>query len=117
MNEKIINVKNLCFYYSRSSYLLENINLELENGHIHGLLGKNGEGKSTLLKLTCGLLFPKKGDIKVLNFTPQKRQPLFLQSIYFLPEELPYLPLKIEEYEKPTLLFILNIAKVSLTII
>ena len=100
MNETIITAKNLNFGYSKSSNLLENINLELGNGHIHGLLGKNGEGKSTLLKLICGLLFPKNGDMNVLNFTPQKRQPAFLQEVYFLPEELPNFSLKIEEYEK-----------------
>lgn len=35
------------------------MDMELKNGHIYGLLGKNGEGKSTLLKNILGLVYPQ----------------------------------------------------------
>ncbi len=44
---------------------LNDLNFELESGHIIGLLGPNGSGKTTLIKLICGLLQPTSGNITV----------------------------------------------------
>lgn len=96
----MVNVQNVTFSYNRRTELLSNLSLKLEAGRIHGLLGKNGEGKSTLLKLISGLDFPKAGSIDTLGFNPIKRNPAMLQEIFFLPEELPQLSLSIENYEK-----------------
>ena len=96
----MIEIKDLEFSYSPKTKLLSDLNLKLEAGRIHGLLGKNGEGKSTLLKLISGLDFPKKGQITVMGFDPGKRYPQMLQEIFFLPEELPQANLSIENYEK-----------------
>lgn len=84
----MIAIQNLSFGYSRKKMLYENLNLNLESGSIYGLLGKNGAGKSTLLCNIMGLLFPTSGKIDVSNFNPQKRQPAFLQNVYFIPEEI-----------------------------
>ena len=100
MNKSMIQLQNLEFSYSKKASLLSNLTLQLEAGRIHGLLGKNGEGKSTLLKLISGLVFPTLGQIEVMGFEPQKRQPEMLQEIFFLPEELPQLTLSVENYEK-----------------
>jgi ABC-2 type transport system ATP-binding protein len=100
MNKNMIDIKNVDFSYSRNTKLLSNLSLQLETGRIHGLLGKNGEGKSTLLKLISGLVFPSLGEINVMGFEPGKRKPEMLQEIFFLPEELPQLNLSIENYEK-----------------
>jgi len=100
MNNIMIDIKNVDFSYSRNTKLLLDLSLKLETGRIHGLLGKNGEGKSTLLKLISGLVFPIHGDIAVMGFNPQKRIPEMLQDIFFLPEELPQLPLSIKNYEE-----------------
>jgi len=56
-------VKNLTFWYSSQNRIFEKLNLELDAGHIYGLLEKNGAGKTTLLKLICGLSFPKSGTV------------------------------------------------------
>jgi ABC-2 type transport system ATP-binding protein len=100
MNKIMIDINNVDFSYSRHTKLLSGLNLQLEAGRIHGLLGKNGEGKSTLLKLISGLDFPSKGKIEVMGLNPLKRQPELLEEIFFLPEELPQLTLSIENYEK-----------------
>ena len=99
MNKTMIDIKDVDFSYSKNTKLLSGLSLKLESGRIHGLLGKNGEGKSTLLKLISGLVFPQKGEIEVMGFEPQKRQPEMLQDIFFLPEELPQLNLSIQNYE------------------
>ena len=56
----MINISNLHFSYRRKK-VFNGLNLELKSGHIYGLLGKNGTGKSTLLRNIAGLLFLKKG--------------------------------------------------------
>jgi ABC-2 type transport system ATP-binding protein len=96
----MIKFKNVDFRYVKKAPLLTNLDLQVNPGHIYGLLGKNGEGKSTLLKLISGLIFPKKGEIEVMGFTPQKRKPEMLCEIFFLPEELPVFSLKITDFQK-----------------
>ena len=96
----MIHFEKVDFSYSSRVKLLSDVNLQLEPGHIHGLLGKNGEGKSTMLKLIAGLLFPQKGKMDVINFVPSKRNPEMLQDIYFLPEELPQSTLSIARFEQ-----------------
>lgn len=44
---------------------LSDINLQVDSGHIIGLLGPNGSGKTTLIKLICGLLTPSSGEIYI----------------------------------------------------
>jgi ABC-2 type transport system ATP-binding protein len=95
----MIQVDNLTFGYKKKKLLYRNLSLKLEEGSIYGLLGKNGAGKSTLLKNFIGLLFPKAGNISVNGFTPKKRWPSFLETIYFIPEEV-YVPaLTIDRYK------------------
>jgi len=87
----MIEIQNLSFGYNRKKLLYKNLTLSINKGNIYGLLGKNGAGKSTLLKNIIGLLFPVSGNISVNGFVPKKRQPSFLQTIYFIPEEV-YVP-------------------------
>jgi ABC-2 type transport system ATP-binding protein len=96
----MIEVNNLTFGYKKRKLLYKNLNLRLPVGSIYGLLGKNGAGKSTLLKNFTGLLFPTNGNLVVNGFVPKNRTPSFLQTIYFIPEEV-YVPsLTIDRYKK-----------------
>lgn len=94
----MVNVENLSFSYSSKKSLYSGLNLSLSTGHIYGLLGKNGAGKSTLLKNIVGLLFPTEGRIRVNELEPRKRQPSFLQHIYFIPEQTVVPALSIKRY-------------------
>jgi ABC-2 type transport system ATP-binding protein len=67
------------------------LNLQFKAGHVYGLLGKNGTGKSSLLRNIAGLLYPQKGSITVNGFTPSKRLPVFLEDVFMVAEEF-YLP-------------------------
>jgi ABC-2 type transport system ATP-binding protein len=87
----MIDLKNLTFGYRSKQTVLENLTLKLAPGHIYGLLGRNGAGKSSLLHNICGLLFPNSGQCLVAGSIPQRRDPQFLQQVYLLPEEV-YLP-------------------------
>lgn len=75
-------------YNNKEKPIINNLSLTLELGKIYGLLGENGVGKSTLLKLLTGLIFPNSGTINTLGYLPSKREPNFLSSFFFLSEEL-----------------------------
>ncbi len=83
----MIAISNLDFSYSKRKKLFEDLNLTLPKGHIYGLLGKNGTGKTTLLSLISGLLYPEEGKISVLGKVPAKRQIDFLQDLFLVSEE------------------------------
>lgn len=82
----MIEIKDLEYKYSIARSLFQGISLSIESGHISGLLGKNGEGKTTLLKLIAGQLLRKGGTLSVAGEDPTKRQVSFLSDVYYLPE-------------------------------
>jgi len=94
----MIQFNNLSFGYSRKKLLYKNLNLSIESGSIYGLLGKNGAGKSTLLKNMAGTLFPVYGTVTINGMQPQKRKPSFLETIYYIPEDVYVPPLGIKQY-------------------
>ncbi len=82
----MVTIQNLHFAYRRRP-VFTGLDLELRPGHIYGLFGRNGTGKSTLLRNIAGFLFPQQGKIDALGFTPGKRQPAFLAKYFHVPED------------------------------
>lgn len=66
MNEPIISMKNVSYAYEKK-IVLNAINFELPKGAFMGLVGPNGGGKTTLIKLVLGLLKPTQGTITLFN--------------------------------------------------
>lgn len=60
------------------------LSLAIREGEIFGLLGLNGAGKTTALKLLLGLLFPTRGEVRLFGSSLQNRQ--VLQNVGYLPE-------------------------------
>ena len=65
-----IKVCDLVMEYKKGVKVLNHVNLTIEHG-IYGLLGENGVGKTTLMHLICGLLFPKNGKCSRKNNTDE----------------------------------------------
>jgi ABC-2 type transport system ATP-binding protein len=86
----MVTIRDLHFAYRRKP-VFTGLSLDLEPGHIYGLLGRNGTGKSTLLRSIAGFLFPQQGEIGVMGHAPGKRRPAFLQEVFLVPEDF-YLP-------------------------
>lgn len=94
----MIDVVNVTFGYSRKRMIFSDFSFTLESGRVYGLLGCNGVGKTTLLKLMTGLLHPKSGFVKVDDHEPMQRKPSFFQEIFFIPEEFGLPHLNLDEY-------------------
>jgi len=94
----MISISDMTYSYPKKQPLFEDMNLQFEQGKIYGLLGKNGMGKSTLLKLIGGYLFPKKGLVKLNGEEPQNRRPHLMEQIFFLSEEFNLPSLSIRQY-------------------
>ena len=87
MNEYVLEIKNLNKSYGKKQALTD-VNLNLERGRIVGLLGPNGSGKTTMIKLINGLLTPNSGSITVDGNKIGKESRI---AVSYLPDKT-YLP-------------------------
>lgn len=87
----MVEIQEMGFGYPKQDPLFERLKLQLTPGSITGLLGKNGAGKTSLIKIITGLLYPVSGQVSVMGYRPKQRQPSFLADLFFVPEEF-YFP-------------------------
>jgi len=71
-SENVIEIRNLSkiyrdFWGRKKVQALNSLTLDVKKGEVFGLLGPNGSGKTTTLKLLLGLLFPSGGEVRVLG--------------------------------------------------
>ena len=87
-----IEVKELSKSFGQEQ-VLKNVNLTLEAGKIHGIIGRNGSGKTVLMKCICGFLRPTSGQVTVFgkvigkdcDFAPDTG--MLIETPGFLPHE------------------------------
>ncbi len=77
----VVEIENLSFAYEKQT-ILENIDLIVEEKDFLAIIGPNGGGKSTLLKVILGINHSKKGKVKVLGKSPKKS----LTQIGYVPQ-------------------------------
>ena len=61
--EKLLEVRNLSFGYTKDHQTLRNVSLSIDKGEMVSIVGRNGAGKSTFSKLVCGFEDPDSGEI------------------------------------------------------
>jgi ABC-2 type transport system ATP-binding protein len=71
-DEPVIQIRNLTkiyrdFWGRKKVQALNSLSLQVNKGEVFGLLGPNGSGKTTTMKLLLGLLFPTEGEISILG--------------------------------------------------
>lgn len=64
--EYVLNTENLCKQYSKH-LAVDNVSLHIKRGEIYGFIGRNGAGKTTFMKMICGLAVPTSGEIELFG--------------------------------------------------
>ena len=98
-NHQILELDNVRFLYSKGKSFINNLSFSVGNGEFIGLLGANGSGKSTILKLASGILNPLAGHIKLWGKPLQSyRNKDRAKLLCYLPQLLDiYVPFKVRE--------------------
>lgn len=86
-NWKRIKVKDLNFTYPDNTKALENINLEINNGEIIGIIGNSGSGKTTFVNIVTGLL-PVKNSIFVDEIDVTENQVNWIKNIGYVSQNI-----------------------------
>jgi len=94
----MIELKNVTKLYHQIE-AVRNLSLTVEDGEIMGLIGHNGAGKSTTLKMILGLIEPTSGQVEVMGRDMAKESVYIKQFVGYLPEESPlYENMTVTEY-------------------
>lgn len=83
--QPVIDIQDMSFSYN-GELVLESVNLAVKKGDFASVVGTNGGGKTTLLKLILGLLEPRAGRIEVFGFSPERAR----TRIGYLPQHIEF---------------------------
>ena len=86
--DNIIELKNLSFGYENDKKIFNNLNIKIKKNQTIGIKGKNGTGKSTLVKIICGLLDPIDGNLLVDNKIVNSNTSDWKKKIGYIPQDI-----------------------------
>ncbi|MBQ2089687.1 MAG: energy-coupling factor ABC transporter ATP-binding protein [Lachnospiraceae bacterium] len=84
IEKHLLHIENLSYHYENDEPVLRNINIDVNHGESIGVIGTNGVGKSTLLKLLVGLLLDYDGTLEVVN------HPMVRENVNHIREHIGY---------------------------
>lgn len=82
-----IEIKNLTKTFADAEPAINDLTLNIEQGKITGLIGPDGAGKTTLIRLIAGLMLPTSGEIKTLGLSPETDKKLLNTKIGYMPQK------------------------------
>ncbi|WP_395375690.1 ABC transporter ATP-binding protein [Marinicella sp. W31] len=86
MSNYVIETQDLYKQFGQKM-ALSNLNLKVQSGGVHAIVGSNGAGKSTLFKLLLGVISPTQGSSKILGLDSQQLTPDIRGKVGFVNEE------------------------------
>lgn len=94
----ILKIENLSHRYS-TAWAIRDINLEINQTGVIGLLGSNGAGKSTTMNIICGVVNQTEGSVTINGYDTRKQPEQSKMEIGFLPQTPPvYTDLTVDEF-------------------
>lgn len=97
MTDLVLQATNLHFSFGKVT-ALDGVDLAVEKGEIFGIVGPDGAGKTTLIRIFCGLLPPAAGSCRVLGFDTVKEKMALIRKIGYLSQRFSlYGDLSVEE--------------------
>jgi iron complex transport system ATP-binding protein len=99
MNEKIISLQNVRFFYEPGKPVLNELSFDIQEGSITAILGPNGSGKTTLLHTILGLLDSQSGDIWIAGRKQSSYNRRELSQILALVPQIEMVPFNFEVLE------------------
>lgn len=100
-NSPILKVDHISFSYDMREYILKDISFEINEGEVLGVLGPNGGGKSTLMKIIAGLEKPTTGNLFYFDQKLVDLKKFPYEKISYVPQSNslnPVLPVRVSEY-------------------
>jgi len=88
LNNIALSGRKISKEYPGKGKVLQDLDIELEEGALYALLGPNGAGKSTLIGILTGIYQPDSGEVNVLGYNPVKSPLEVKRRIGIVPEEL-----------------------------
>ena len=82
----MIEIKNVSKSYIKGENIIENMNLQVQDGEILGFIGPNGAGKTTVIKMMTGILEIDEGDIFIDGKSIKKEPYEAKKNIGFTPD-------------------------------
>lgn len=85
--EKSVEIKNLTKKFTEEYLAIDNLTLDIEKSKITGVIGPDGAGKTTLIRLIAGLLVPTQGEISTLGLNSATQKDLIKERIGYMPQK------------------------------
>lgn len=82
-----VEIKNVVKKFSDEFTAIDNLNLNIESGKITGLIGPDGAGKTTLIRLITGLLTPTEGQVTTLGLNTVSQKDIIKDKIGYMPQK------------------------------
>ena len=99
MENPIVRVEHLYHRYTSSRWAIVDINFQIDDAGVVGLLGSNGAGKSTTMNIICGVMRQTAGEVYIGGINTLKEPVKARKLIGFLPQKPPLYPdLTVDEY-------------------
>jgi ABC-2 type transport system ATP-binding protein len=91
MSTPVIEITGLHYRYDKSD-AVRGLNLKVMPGRCHGLLGRNGSGKTTTMKCLLSLLRPQQGSVRLFGLDPAKEEVAVKKRLAYVPDYIGFYP-------------------------
>ena len=91
MSTPVIEITGLHYRYDKSD-AVHGLNLKVMPGRCHGLLGRNGSGKTTTMKCLLSLLRPQQGTVRLFGMDPAKEEVAVKKRLAYVPDYVGFYP-------------------------